>query len=87
MESKLQRKIILDLKSKGFVVNKVIRCNNSGWPDLEAFRNGEVIFIEVKDENKKADPLQEYVHEILNAQKFKVFVVDTWELYTNLNIK
>lgn len=87
MESKLQRKIILDLKAKGFIPNKVIRCNNPGWPDIEALRNGKIFFIEVKDEGEKADPLQEYIHECLRGQNFEVFVVDTWSAYLNLNIK
>lgn len=84
MESKLQRKIIQDLELDGWEVNKVMKSNKAGWPDLEAFRNKITIFIETKSQGKKAKPLQKYVHRRLRAQGFSVFVIDTWDAYLSV---
>jgi Holliday junction resolvase len=86
MESKLQRKIIQDLELDGWEVNKVMKSNKAGWPDLEAFRNKITIFIETKSRGKKAKPIQEYVHRRLRAQGFSVFVIDTWDAYLSARI-
>jgi Holliday junction resolvase len=84
MESKLQRKIIQDLELSGWEVNKVMKSNKAGWPDLEAFRNKITVFIETKSKGKKANPLQKYQHRKLEAQGFQVFVTDTWECYMQI---
>jgi len=84
MESKLQRKIIEDLELSGWEVNKVMKSNKAGWPDLEAFRNKITVFIETKSKRKKAKPLQQYQHRKLEAQGFQVFVIDTWECYMQI---
>lgn len=84
MESKLQRKIIQDLELSGWEVNKVMKSNKAGWPDVEAFRNKITIFIETKSEGKKAKPIQKYQHRKLRAQGFQVFVIDTWEMYLRI---
>lgn len=86
MESKLQRKIIQDLRKNGWVALKVIRCNISGWPDVTAYRNKKAVFIEVKDEGEEADDLQQLRHDELRAQGFEVYVIDTWEQYKTLSL-
>jgi hypothetical protein len=53
-------------------VNKIISCNNAGWPDLECFRNKEAVFIECKKPKKIAEELQKYRHRILREQGFQV---------------
>jgi Holliday junction resolvase len=83
-ESKLQAKIIHDLKSEGWLVNKIMLCSNQGWPDVEAYRQRRIIFIEVKSKGKKAAPLQEYRHKQLRDQGFEVYVIDSWEIYLNI---
>lgn len=80
-ESKLQSKIIKDLRLYGWEVHKVIKSSRSGWPDVEAFKNKVTIFIETKGVEKEARELQKQVHRMLEAQGFQVFVIDTWELY------
>lgn len=80
-ESKLQKKIINDLKLSGWIPLKVILCNMPGFNDIIAFRNKIAVFIETKNAGKKAEPLQIYRHDQLKAQGFKVFVIDTWEEY------
>lgn len=80
-ERDLQAKIIENLELSGWEVNKVIKSNKSGWPDVEAFRNKVTVFIETKTTGKEAKKLQLYRHRRLRAQGFLVFVVDTWEDY------
>lgn len=86
MESKLQSRIIADLRRKGWIVVKVVRCNLSGWPDLTAYKNKVAIFMEIKDEGKKTEPLQDYRHEELRKQGFEVYVINNWEDYEKLNL-
>lgn len=81
MEGKLQSKIINDLEISGWEVNKVMKSNKAGWPDIEAFRWKVTIFIETKSEGKKARPLQLYIHRKLIKQGFQVFVIDSWDEY------
>lgn len=78
-ERDLQAKIIENLELSGWEVNKVIKSNKSGWPDVEAFRNRMTVFIETKTTGKDAKKLQLYRHSRLRAQGFLVFVIDTWE--------
>jgi Holliday junction resolvase len=80
-ESILQSKIINNLELTGWEVNKVMKSNKAGWPDIEAFKNKITIFIETKSPGKAAKKLQLYQHRKLQAQGFMVFVIDTWEEY------
>lgn len=80
-ESKLQARIINDLELHGWEVVKIIRCNKSGWPDVQAYKNNIAVFIECKDINKEAKPLQLFRHNKLRKQGFIVAVIDTWEGY------
>ena len=86
MESKLQARIIRDLRRKGYIAVKVIRCNLNGWPDIMALKNKKAVFIEVKDEGETAEPLQVWRHEQLRAEGFKCCVVDRWEEYKKLKL-
>lgn len=81
MESKLQGKIIRYLEKRKWYVLKVIRCNKSGHPDIEAFREGKVFFIECKNADKEAKPLQEYRHDQLRGHGFPVFVIDDYKYF------
>lgn len=84
MESKLQKKVIKDLKKHGWYVVKIIMSNIPGIPDVICLRNGEVFWIEFKSEGKKAEPLQLHRHTELREHGFKVFVIDTWEQYLGI---
>ena len=83
-ESKLQSKIIDDLKLYGWEVLKMMKGNEAGWPDIFAFKNKVTVFIEVKKQGKEAENLQQYQHRRLQAQGFQVFVIDTWEQYLEI---
>jgi Holliday junction resolvase len=80
-ESKLQKKIINDLKKKGWIPLKIILCNLPGFNDIIAYRNKVSVFVEAKSPGKKAEPLQVYRHDILKKQGFTVITVDSWEEY------
>lgn len=84
MEAKLQRRIIKFLEKHRWYVVKIVICNKPGHPDIEAYRNGIVIFIECKDAGKKAKPLQDYRHEQLRGQGFLVFVIDDYSEFLKI---
>ena len=65
-EQKLQAKIIDYLKSEGFDVVKIIRCNRNGVSDILACSpSGRFWAIEVKWGSNTASPLQShYINEI-----------------------
>lgn len=73
-ESEIQHKIITHLEKLGFYVVKIIQTNKNGWPDLQAHKNGETIFIEVKSEKGVVSELQKYRHKQLTEQGFKVII-------------
>lgn len=86
MESKLQSKIIKYLEAKGWYVLKVMRCNKSGHPDLSCFKDKRCVFIEVKDEGEKAEPLQELRLGQLSGLGFQSFVIDRWSDFEKIII-
>ncbi len=81
MESKLQKKIITDLKKSGWYVVKIVMSNTAGIPDIWAGKDGKCIWVECKDRNKEPEPLQLHRHRELRKKDFLVYVIDTWELY------
>jgi len=84
-ESRLQRKIVIDLEKQGWDVTKIMLCNKPGSPDLECKKEiRQIFYMEVKAKGKKATPLQLYRHEILRKMGFPVFVVDSWDKYLAL---
>mgnify|MGYP001377038232 CR=1 FL=1 len=86
MESRLQARIIRDLKKRGYIPVKIIRCNLDGFPDILALKNRVAVFIEVKDKGRKARPLQLWRHQELKAEKFDCYVIDNWEEYEKLKL-
>ena len=83
LESVIQRKIINYLEKQGYLVVKTIVLNVSGYPDIFAFRNVEVLFVEVKSKNGKLSELQEYRIKKIREQGFKVLIVN--DLKTLIN--
>jgi Holliday junction resolvase len=73
-ESEIQHKIITYLEKLGFYVVKIIQTNKNGWPDIQAHKKGETIFIEVKNEKGIVSELQKYRHKQLTEQGFKVII-------------
>ena len=58
LESKRQTKIIKRLKTEGWYVIKLIKTSVSGIPDLLCLKNGNAMFIEVKQPDGKLSELQ-----------------------------
>jgi hypothetical protein len=76
LESKIQAKIIAQLQKENWLCVKLIKTNLNGIPDLVCFRNGETMFIEVKQEKGKLSTLQKYRHDEIKKQGFEVKVWD-----------
>jgi Holliday junction resolvase len=59
-EAKLQKKILDELKAKGYWTVKTITCNRAGVPDILACSpNGKFVAIEVKTPTGKLSVLQQ----------------------------
>ena len=72
LESKIQTKIINRLKKEGWICIKLIRTSLNGIPDLMCLKNGQTMFIEVKQEKGKLSELQKVRIEQLRKQGFNV---------------
>lgn len=70
-----QKEIIKTYEKEGYLVLKTIRLNHSGYPDVIAFKDGKVIFIEVKEETDTLKPLQKKRIDDLKKQGFNAFCV------------
>lgn len=77
-ESKLQTKILLFLRNRGFIAEKMEFFHN-GYPDIFALRDGEVYFIEVKGEGEKPKPLQLIRLEELDNHGAITIWIDNWD--------
>lgn len=86
MESKIQSKLIKELESQGYYVLKLSVTNKPGIPDIIALPKGcNAVFFEVKQQGKKARPLQEYRMKELSNHSIKSFVYDgTWSIHSGL---
>ena len=76
LESKIQAKIINQLKKNGWLVIKIIKCNINGMSDLICFKNGKTVFIEVKNENGKQSEIQKYVQKQIELQGFQYLLIN-----------
>lgn len=78
LESKIQAKIIKKLESENWLCLKLIKTNKNGIPDLVCFKDGETMFIEVKQPNGKLSEIQKYrIDEI----KAKGITAKVWASY------
>ena len=74
--SKMQTKLKLHFKNKGYFVINLVRITPSGLPDLLALKPNEVIFIESKEKHDKLSKLQEIRIKMLKKIGFTVYVND-----------
>ena len=58
LESKRQAKIIAKLKTEGWLFVKLIKTSVNGIPDILCLKNGNAMFIEVKQPDGKLSELQ-----------------------------
>lgn len=76
LEKQVQQAIKRRLEKHGWFVAKM-ELSQSGFPDLMCLKNGEAVFIEVKQKGKKARPLQQYRLDQLTGFGFKAFCADS----------
>lgn len=85
-ESKIQSYLIRELKKKGWFVRKIARTNSPGDPDLFTFKEGRVVWIEIKKSGRIADPLQEYKRkEIVSYGMESIVIAGIEEAYMYIN--
>ena len=78
LESVIQKKIINRLKKEGWLCIKLIKTNWNGVPDLICHRNGETMYIEVKQPSGRLSELQKVrIAEL----KEKDITVKVWQDY------
>jgi Holliday junction resolvase len=80
LEQARQKKISDRLKKEGWIVVKLIKTTMNGIPDLMALRNGETLFVEVKQPKGKLAPIQELRIQELKEQGFRVEVWIDYEI-------
>jgi len=80
LEQARQKKISDRLKKEGWIVVKLIKTTMNGIPDLMALRNGETLFVEVKQPKGKLAPLQELRIQELRDQGFRAEVWIDYEI-------
>lgn len=73
-EQAIQTAIKKRLHDRGWLVRKIIQCGDAGWPDLEAFKDGKSVHIEVKRPGQKPTDLQAYRHKQLAHFGIEVIV-------------
>ena len=87
LESEIQHKIIAKLKDLGYLPVKCMLMSLTGFPDIIVFGyHGECFFIECKQSGMKPTHLQEWVHGLLRARGFVVYVLDSPTLPNEIQI-
>ena len=75
LESEIQAKCIKYAQEQGWIVLKVIASNMNGISDLILFKDGKAVFVEIKGEKTRVQPLQLYRQKQLQEQGFKYEIV------------
>jgi hypothetical protein len=75
MESKIQTNIKARFERAGWIVVKLIQTNCNGIPDLMCLKNGQTVFVEVKQPGREPTDLQRFRHTQLIQSGFQVFTL------------
>jgi hypothetical protein len=75
MESKIQTNIKARFERAGWMVVKLIQTNCNGIPDLMCLKNGQTVFVEVKQPGREPTDLQRFRHTQLIQSGFQVFTL------------
>ena len=84
LEKAIQAKIKKELSKQGWIVLRPLMVSSSGYPDLWALKNGQCVFIEVKQPGKVPTPLQDMRHKELREAGFKVIIATSVNGIQNL---
>lgn len=74
LEKNIQSRIRDRLRENGWLVVKLVVTSMFGIPDLMAIKNGQLLFIEVKQPGKKPTDLQLATHVKLRRYGAKVLL-------------
>ena len=74
LENARQTKIKKQLEKEGYFVIKLIKTSINGIPDLMALKNGETIFIEVKQPKGVLSEIQKHRIKELREKGFLVYI-------------
>lgn len=70
-----QQELIKEYEQCGYTVLKIIRLNKSAYPDLMLLKDGEVIWVEVKETKDTLKPLQKKRIDELKANGFEAYCI------------
>lgn len=73
MASKFQTKTIKYYKKRGYLVVKVIKFSDNGWPDVLCIKDGVSTWIECKEQDDTLKDLQKYRIDELNKSGCTAF--------------
>ena len=74
-EAEIQAQIIKEMRSRGWLVNKLVQTTLNGSPDLIAHKDGRTVYIEVKRPGQKVRPLQDFRHRELAKYGISTYVL------------
>jgi hypothetical protein len=74
-EAEIQTQIMKEMRSRGWLVNKLIQTTLNGSPDLIAHKDGRTVYIEVKRPGQKPRPLQDFRHRELARYGISTYVL------------
>ena len=78
-ESKLEKEIKEYCKKTGWSYWKFKTPANIGVPDRMIFKNGVILFFELKRQGCTTDKMQEYQIKLMRDAGLKVFVIDNFD--------
>ena len=79
LESSIERHLVAECKKRGILCYKFTSPGHRGVPDRLLIHRGFVAFVELKRPGKKPTALQLETHRKIQANRVRVFVVDSKE--------
>ena len=86
LESEIQAKCIKYAQEQGWIVLKVIASNMNGISDLILFKDGKAVFIEIKGEKTRVQPLQLYRQKQFREAGFLAEIVRSLDEFKSILI-
>jgi Holliday junction resolvase-like predicted endonuclease len=86
LESEIQAKCIKYAQDQGWIVLKVISSNMNGISDLILFKDGKAVFVEIKGEKTRVQPLQLYRQKQFREAGFLAEIVRSLDEFKSILI-
>lgn len=77
LESKIQSKIVSELRNEGKLVLRLTNCGVAGVPDVLVLSSNHCYFIEFKSERGHLSEIQKVIHRKIKDFGFDVEVVNS----------